>query len=534
MLGQAEETIEISTPTVPVRQSGSGVETSAGPIVSAWAIPAIIALDLALMCWLGIRLNVWVDEAYTLHTTSSGIPYALHQAFFWELQPPVYFLLIALLRFVTFSIFSARLFSIVCVAVTLVLAAAISRRLWPSLHPAWLVAALAVNPFVVGVAVEIRVYALVLLFSALLYYLFLYAYALPPTPDGPSGANVRYARIAFVAVAIVALYTQYYVGFLLPAFALVLLVSRNGPALRAYLGAMLVVGLCALPLLFVIRYQLATNSVNFSSDLNPAVALVRESKILISGLLSADDLPSALRRAIVLVFALVTVGIIVSLRRHLPRPSAHEAMPFIVAVTAAVSLALGVAAAHQQLTLRYSTALFLPAMLCIYAAIALVPSRGRTAMLVGWTTFTLAVSIFALVTQYKEMAKIGDWSRVASYLQAHERFGQPIVIFEPQAALPLAYYYHGANRIVPLPRPIDLVHYDLREAALQKSRDVSYVFEHTGSEHGEVWLVTTAFCRRQPINFHCELLDKYVATHYTTRSDELFYWSRVRLLERTR
>jgi hypothetical protein len=538
MLGQAEQTVEIppagEAPSVPSPRSASAAWAKVGAVASAWVVPAVIVLDLAVVCWLGIRLNIWVDEAYTLQTASGGLPYAFHQAIFWELQPPVYFLLIALLRFVTFSVFAARLFSIVCVAATLVLAAAISRSLWPSLHPAWLVSVLAFNPFVVGIAVEIRVYALVLLLSALLFYLFLHAYVLPSQTDETLGVDVRIARTAFIAVAILALYTHYYLGFLLPAFAVALLVTRNGAALRAYLWGMMVVGLFAVPILFVIRHQVATNSVNFSSDLSPLTALLHESKILVAAFLSADGLPRVVKRALLFACVLATAGIIAVVWRERVRMTARDTIPFIVAGIAGVSLVLVLAAAHQSLTLRYSTALFLPAMLCIYAVLALVPGRIRIAMLAGWTMLALATSALSLATQYKEMAKIGDWSRVASYLQAHESLGQPIVIFEPQAALPLAHYYHGANHVVPLPRPVDLIHYDLREAALQSSRDVSTVFEHAGSAHGYMWLVTTDFCRREPINFHCELLDNYIADHYKIWSDEHFYWSRVRLLERVR
>jgi hypothetical protein len=132
------------------------------------------------------------------------------------------------------------------------------------------------------------------------------------------------------------------------------------------------------------------------------------------------------------------------------------------------------------------------------------------------------------------MAKIGDWIRVASYIQTHERSEQPIIIFEPQAALPLGVYYRGKNTIVPLPRPIDLTRYDLREAALDRPSDVSDVFERAAGKHDDVWLVTTAFCRRVPINFHCELLDDYITKHYVVQSDQEFFWSRVRLLQPVR
>jgi hypothetical protein len=195
-------------------------------------------------------------------------------------------------------------------------------------------------------------------------------------------------------------------------------------------------------------------------------------------------------------------------------------------------LGIAVAATQQEITLRYGTALVLPAMLSIYGALALIPPHPRSAALAAFTVLLLTTSGGALASEYKEMAKNGDWIRVASYIQRYERPGEPIVVFDAQSALPLQLYYRGPNRVVPLPRPIDFQRYDLRESALRDTRDVSDVFEHAGRGHGSYWLVTTTTCRREPINFRCELLEEYVLSHFAVRRDEGFFWSRVRLLQR--
>jgi hypothetical protein len=494
-----------------------------GAIVSTWAIPAIIIVDAFAMIWLSRQLNVWVDEAYTLHTASSGFAYALHQAVFWELQPPVYFLFIAAIRSVSTSIFAARLFSIACVAATLWIAALIARRLWPDQHPAWLVLAIAANPFVVGVAVEIRVYALALLLSAALIYLFL---------EGYVGTGSVRARYAFIAVAVIALYTQYYLGFLLPAFALALLAMRRRKDLLAYLRGMVIVGLCAVPILFVLNYQLATNSLIVSGDPGLFAVLTHGVKALTAGIFALEWLPSTARRIAALVLLLAIIVPVMALRRKAAITPSTAAFPFIVVAAAGGLLALAVAATHQQITLRYSTALVLPAMLCVYGALALIPPRPRTTVLAAFTVLIITASSAALASEYKEMAKNGDWIRVASYIQRYEQPGEPIVVFDAQSALPLQLYYRGPNRLVPLPRPVDFHHYDLRESALRNTRDVSDVFERAESAHRRFWLVTTTTCRREPINFRCELLEEYVRSHFAVSSDEGFYWARARLLQR--
>jgi hypothetical protein len=512
---------ELSSPSVALPVAQPATRRGAA-IASAWAVPAIIALDVVGLLWLSAHLNMWIDEGYTLHTTSSGLAYALHQSLFWELQPPVYFLALTLARSISMSIFLARFFSIICCAAMLCVAAGISRRLFPEQHPAWLVVALAINPFVVDVAIEIRVYALVMLLSALLFYLFLTGYV-----DGGS----RWQRVAFVAVAVIALYTQYYLGFLLPAFAVALMALRRWSALRAYGLGMLVVAACAAPILFIIKYQIAMTSANFSVKSTALAGIVQLSKILGAGLLSVDTFPSAFRWSIALVCLLATVVIIAARRtREEQRPDALI-VPFIVVAVAGTLLAVAVTLVEQPLTLRYSAGLLLPALLCVYAAFAFTRPQLRLVLLSAWTALLVATSGLTLAMEYQHMAKIGDWMHVAAYVQAHERPGQPIVIFEPQAALTLGAYYRGPNRIVPLPRPMNFERYDLRLAALQSTADVAHVFEGIASANGYVWLVTTDFCRRDPINFKCELLDAYVTRHYDVRSEQAFYWSHVRLLQ---
>jgi hypothetical protein len=512
---------ELGAPRIAIPVAQPAVRRVAA-IASAWAVPAIIALDVCALLWLSAHLNMWIDEAYTLHTTSGGLAYALRQSLFWELQPPLYFLVLTLLRSISVSIFLARFFSIACTAAMLWVAAGISRRLFPAQHPAWLVAALAINPFVVDVAVEIRVYAMVMLLSALLFYLFLAGYV-----DNGS----RWQRIAFVAVALIALYTQYYLGFLLPAFAVALVALRRWPALRAYALGMVVVGAAALPILFVIKHQIAANSANFAVKASAAAGILHVSKILGAAVLSVDMFPSVSRWVIALSCLLATVVIVAAWRTREDERSDTLLIPFIVVAVAGALLAVVVTLADQPLTLRYSAGLLLPALLCVYAAFAFTRPRLRTVLLAVWIALIGTTCGLTLATEYQHMAKIGDWMRVAAYVQAHEQPGQPIVIFEPQAALTLAAYYRGPNEIIPLPRAMNFQRYDLRLAALQSTTDVVRVFERAGSVNGYVWLVTTDFCRRDPINFKCELLDAYVARHYDVRSERAFYWSHVRLLQ---
>ena len=101
----------------------------------------LFALPLAYV------LNVWQDEAYTLHTTSGTLAYAFHESIGFEQNAPLYFLLLTLWRHIDGSVFFLRLFSVLCCAGTIVLTPALARRYLPRIDPIFPTLAVACNPF---------------------------------------------------------------------------------------------------------------------------------------------------------------------------------------------------------------------------------------------------------------------------------------------------------------------------------------------------------------------------------------------------
>jgi len=502
-------------------------------LVDRWSVPLLILADVIAMLWLSSRLNAWVDEAYSFHTTSGSLTYAIHQSVFWELQPPAYFIALWSWRHLGASVFTARLFSIACVAATLWVSAAIARRVAGSIRPAWLVLALAVNTLIVGVAVEIRVYALILLLSSLLVLLFLDGYVL-------DGRRKPWTRVAYVACAALALYTQYYLGFLLAAHAVVLLGSRRWPALRDYVLGMVAAAVLAIPVVSFLKYQIASNSVNYSEHLSVPAGIVSWAKLMAIAVLSIDWLPSKGKFAVIGLCVVGALFVAWLARRQtrdvgavgFSRPEVQPFVPLITIVAGGVLFATAVSLAHQEITSRYSAGLLLPAFFAIYAGIAALPRGLRGWTLALWTALIVATSVVSLYATYRPMAKLGDWIRVAAFIQAHEQAGQPIVVFDSQSSLPLALYYHGPNAIVPLPRPMDFTRYDLRTVALSDPAQVRNAFLQSPGSRPSYWLVTSDSCRRAPVNFRCEILDGFIARHFDVQIDEAFYKSHVRLLLR--
>jgi uncharacterized membrane protein len=210
----------------------------------------LIVAHLLITLPLAWKLNLWLDEAWSLKTTAN-LATVWNEAIFSELQAPIYFLLLAVWRTFNDSVFFARLFSIICTVAAIFVFDKLARRILPETLGKFATAFFAVHPYLIFVALEVRLYALAVLISALLMFFWHSGYAVEE--------NKR-ARIRYAVVSILGLYTYYYLGFLLVANAVALLILRRWQALKSYLLQMAIVAVGIVPLIFIIRQQFSTDS----------------------------------------------------------------------------------------------------------------------------------------------------------------------------------------------------------------------------------------------------------------------------------
>ena len=130
-----------------------------------------------------------------------------------------------------------------------------ARAFYQRSPPVWIAAVVATHPILVWAGTEIRVYALIVLLSALLTLAFFDAH----WASGRRGTQ----RILFAALALLCVYTQYYLASLLACFGLVLLVRRDRQSVERYAGDMGVVALLAFPLVLAARMQLGSHQEDF-------------------------------------------------------------------------------------------------------------------------------------------------------------------------------------------------------------------------------------------------------------------------------
>jgi hypothetical protein len=466
-----------------------------------------IVLHLAISVPLAWLLNAWLDESYTLHTTGQGIAYAFNQAIHFELQPPLYFVLLAVWRIASHTIFWARLFSVACTSMTIYAAWELSRRFARNVSPAWAAFVVALNPAAVWAATEIRVYAFAALLGALLVWTFY---------DGFIAEAPR-ARLLHAILIVAAIYTQYFLGFIV-AGLIVALALTYPRMVKAYALYLVGAALFCLPVLSFIAVQIREGTAQ-AHEIRSAWAVASG----IYGTALSYVLPFTFRHIGPLSLVIVLAAFILSLRKPELRLS------WWIAAVSLVLLWAGMAATHEIFAPRYVFTVFVPVVMGAITFLASLPAARL--WFVVYSLAFVAASVASMRTTYAPMAKEGDWARVAAYITAREKPGEPIVVFPGPYALPFELYYHGPNPVVPLPEPQSFDWHHPATVAFSNARQIdAAVSRLPGARKRDVWLIRVLICQYGSLNYKCSLLDRWIAARYTVKKTRTFFGAQISLL----
>jgi hypothetical protein len=386
----------------------------------------------------------------------------------------------------------------------------------------------AVNPFLLYAALEIRVYALVILLTGVLLETWFDGFAL----------ENRSSQFWYFPLAVAAVYTNYYLGFLLAALAFALVVGRNWRGLKNYVLQMTAALILIAPIAFIIKQQFAVNGDYFRET--PTV--VEGSKIIYNlvadFVLPAPNELGAIRfwilrgGAILFLIFLIRIAFV----KKIFKPGANfsrskiAALAVICFVLAAFFFAAYFLLGAEYIQMRHAAPLFVPLMLLVFAVSEkILSARGLTVIFV-LLAFFYATDIFE---NYAPLAKRGDWRRVAAFIQANESPNEPIVIFRVYDRLPFGFYYRGANQIIPSE---DFPSGWNAEAAAETPerwrRQIEFLTNQIPSDARQIWLVTEDRCDDAKTKIECRPLEDFVQSNYTVTRDAIFYTRRVRLLKK--
>lgn len=480
-----------------------------------------VALPLAL------RLNVWSDEASTLYTTRLGLAATFANVFADEKQAPLYFLLLSLWRSINSSVGFARTLSVAFSVIAIFAFYDIARRVLSDRGARIATAFFALHPFLVWASLEIRVYSLVVLLACLLIRFFITGFL----------NDDKTSRSIYFIVAIIALYTNYYLGFLLVGNFAALLLLRPRSA-RRYLVQMVGVAVFFAPLVWMIGSQLAqvSDDVPTPRSVIEGIRLVWSSvtTFLLPAVLFSDDDPTTVaivRTWLVRLFVVVAAVFLLARRRR--PPTFVSAFGSISAVVAAFLLVAYFALGVIYVEIRHAAVLF-PSLILLASVVVAAMFENLDAKFARPLTSVLAVAFavafgFAIVSLYPEGAKRGDWIRIADYIEQREIPGQPIIVFTVFDALSLPNHYEGPNRILPDEHFFNWGAEAAYGTPESLRRETDFVISKIPSDAPEIWLATGERCQTTKA---CETLENYVRANYTVAEDKEFYKERLRLLRK--
>jgi hypothetical protein len=533
-------------------------------------VSAVIIFHLLIVLPLAYVLNIWSDEASTLYTTQNGLAETFRHVFADEKQAPLYFLLLSLWRMLSHSIFFARCFSIVFAVLAITVFYHLACKFFDAKAAGLITAFFALHPFLIWTSLEIRGYSLVVLFSVLLLKFFFDGFLSVQEVSRKDAKTQRKAQIFYVLLAIAALYTNYYLGFLLVGNFLALVAARKWRTARIYFLQMLLVGVVILPLLWMIKTQLnaATGDVQTHRTLTEGVRLIWNSGlnfILPTELFPPEALTpvSLVRVWVVRLMILIIAFLLIKRRRAL---DAHLfAFGAISAATVAFLLVAYFLLGDLYVEIRHAAVLFAPLVLFVALVLkeiltvtdagtrgygdAETRRDGETEKLIpAQSSFSprprvplsprlllllllplLLLFAYSITALYPQAAKRGDWARVAAYIEQHERPDQPIIVFTVFDALNLPYHYRGANKVLPDERFFNWGIEGAYGEVDSLKPEIDFAISKIPREAREIWLATGERCQTTKA---CEPLENFVAANYTVIEEKDFYKERVRLLRK--
>ena len=407
-------------------------------VLSIILIHCLITIPLAYI------LNTHFDEACSLYDTNGTLSHTIKSAITFDNQAPLYFVFLDFWRKIDSSFFFARLFSIVFSSLTIFVCYRFLEKYAGISKPGWVTFLIAINPFLIDYAVEIRLYTLMVFLSVVLIYLMYKIYLY-------DNQSKKY-RIFFILASIISLHIHYYMGFLLVAIGANVLIYKGWKKFNTYLIDMT---LPLFSLLFVIPFMgsisrqigASSNQMNLKTILD-----YFRDQIILSQIFSFNLLPyPLLSKYLLWAFLIVAASIyLISIKDHFKnfirilKLKEYSTIPVII-VLLLFYLLIILKFGFLKLQIRYTASLFFPLVLTVASFIYI--SEKKKFLIFWFLLFTFLYSS-SLINVYAPMAKQGDWIRISKYLETNEKSSEPILIPDSTYAMPFKVHYKGPNSVI--------------------------------------------------------------------------------------
>lgn len=466
-------------------------------------------LFLAVTSWMALEMNIWLDEAYTMHTTGSGVFFAIKKAISFEEQPPLYFALLSIWRIVNRSIFFARFFSIIAIFAAVLFLYHVART-YSRKGSVFLYCLFLTNPLVLWAATEMRVYALGICLASMLFWSFHHVFI--------RKSDKWIHHIVFILASTAGLYTQYFLIEILLVNVVYLMISRNWRSVRRFTGFMVITGILFAPFFVFVTLSQVHSATAYASHQITFINSIRHTfKLFMNQVLpGSDEWSIVFKIAKAFIFLLIAIAFICVRRKIKDQifiKSGERVLLGLAIGLPMFSVVLYSIGDVSFLKQRY-VLFFLPEILYLIFYI-LVNIRIPSVRVFGSVAF-LIFNIASSAITYHHMTKPGDWKHVAGLLQQNNGGNDPIFIYPAWNSLPLSYYITDPARIIPIPRPTNLNFMDLQELHIENKQVIENAVQSVKHEIDKCWFVvvlSTDFC--PGIKSNSYLLPEYINQKYT-------------------
>lgn len=484
----------------------------------------LLFLHLVVALPFAYYLNIWVDEASTLHSTGSGFAYALDAAFRDENQSPLYFLLLSLWRTIDPSIFWTRIFSIICSLLAIWVSLGVAKRFLPEYAQRYAVVIFALHPFLFWASVESRGYSLSILLTALLLRYLHDAYI----EEKPTIST----QFVYITLCVVALYTNYFLGFFLVANFCALLTLRRFKPAAFYIGHMAVVGVFFLPLFLMlaqqvgVRHEMGDSSV-FDGVRNSWQHI--QTFILPANIFTDEKIWPAIARLWIfrLGVAALMVFVIVKKFKNVSANTITLGTISLVICLFFVAVVAGMGSGYANI--RHAAILMLPLLLFFTALVYDMFSKKG---LIVWSVLLAFFFPFAFYQMFSPMAKRGDWEKAAVYIQANEKPGQVILPFDGYDSLGFKVYYKGSNVVLPIEGFFPWSQHNNFRTPDTRPAQAQALIREIPDNTTELWVLTGETCHDPETLEACRPLEDYLNSNYTIVSEKDLYLEKIRLFRK--
>jgi hypothetical protein len=470
-----------------------------------------IVLYTATLLYLSKVLNIWLDEAYTLDTTSYKLSKVITQSYSFESQPPIYFILLSLWRKISVDVFFARLFSLISIAMAAYFFYKLIRLISGVEASRWLLVLFLLNPFIVWAGLEIRLYAFLLFLSSMLVYYYFSYYI---------NGNKKYLYF-FLATCLVGLYTQYFFAFLIAALVFATLLLKGWKFTFKVGLYLLPVVLLFLPNLLFMGEQLGmvqSQKEEFTAAQRIGIVLHSPQNVLLA--MASLPLQRIVRLAILFIFiAFILFAYFKVYKRNKVQPSPYFSMiNFNMAAAIALIAILAVFIAvtgidHQD---RYLT-IAMPFFVLIYTLFS-VHSFLQSRIIYGvLSLYFIAILSYTYYKPYKQY----DYKAVAAYIEKKAKQKEPVLFYHSVVSLPFKYYYKGNNPVVPLPHQ---VYFDTSYMNNVKDTfELKQSLNNINNTSGSYLLVSDLTEPKYKNDSNRRMFNDYVNRHYKITLDTLYF-----------